>query len=269
VLRYVPDQGAGEGLNIGVIVYSEQARYFGHRVDSHYERLSRAFATFDGQAFRRAVANLLHAFRDTEHSFSERPLLSDDRSLVEWLRALMPDVGGSMTFTTPRHGLAEDLTEEVGFLFERMVESQRAKSDESPRRDDAQVWQAYERSLAPAVSRHLRSKSFVTASVSVDFEHAVKNGAWHVLQPISMDYKQSESMQRKASQWVGTAVGLQEARDLGTIFFLLGEPVAHRKAYDRAKALLSRAPVNHEIIEERDAERFNRRLLALMEHTTE
>jgi hypothetical protein len=45
VLRYVPDQGAGEGLNIGVIVYSEQARYFGHRIDQHYERLSRAFAT--------------------------------------------------------------------------------------------------------------------------------------------------------------------------------------------------------------------------------
>jgi hypothetical protein len=269
VLRYVPDQGAGEGLNIGVIVYSEQARYFGHRIDPHYERLSRAFATFDGPAFRRAVANLLHAFRDTERSFSERPLLSGDRSLTEWLRALMPDVGGSLTFTAPRHGLAEDLSEEVGILFDRMVESQRAGSDDAPRRDDAQVWRTYEKALAPSVSRHLRSKSFATASVKIDFEHAVKNGAWHVIQPISMDYKQPESMQRKASQWVGTAVGLQEARDLGTIFFLLGEPAAHRKAYDRAKALLSRAPVNHEIIEERDAERFSRRLLALMEHTTE
>ena len=62
---------------------------------------------------------------------------------------------------------------------------------------------------------------------------------------------------------------LTQAQDLGTIFFLLGEPASHRKAYDRAKALLARAPVNHEIIEEHDAERFSRRLRALREHTTD
>ena len=258
VLRYVPDQGAGEGLNVGVVVYSEQARFFGHRIDSHYERLSRAFATFDGPAFRRAVANLLNVFGHAERSFSETPLLVGDRSFTEWLRALMPDVGGSLSFTPPRHGIAEDLKEEVSVLFERMVESQKAKVDEAPRRDDAQVWRAYEKALAPGVSQHLRSKSFATPSIKVDFEHAVKNGAWHVIQPVSMDFKQPESMQRKASQWVGTAVGLQRVADLGTIFFLLGEPEKHRKAYERAKTLLDQAPVQHEIIEERDADQSNR-----------
>jgi hypothetical protein len=53
------------------------------------------------------------------------------------------------------------------------------------------------------------------------------------------------------------------------VFFLLGEPAGHRKAYERAKALLAQAPVTHEIIEEHDAERLNRRLLALLEHADE
>lgn len=269
VLRYVPDQGAGEALNIGVILYSEQARFFDYRIDSHYERLSRAFATFDGPAFRLGVANLLHAFREAERSFSDSPLFAGDRSLTEWLRAVMPDVGGSLAFTEPRHGLTDDLLKEVRMLFERMVESQKARSDDAPRRDDAQVWRAYEKALTPSVSRQLTTKSFHTPTVKIDFEHALKNGAWHVIQPISMDYKQPESMQRKASQWVGTAVGLRDAKDLGTIIFLLGEPTAHRKAYERAKALLDQAPVDHEIIEEGDVEHFNQRLLALMEHTSE
>lgn len=269
VLRYVPDQGAGEALNVGVIVYSEPARFFGSKVDSHYERLSRAFATFDGPAFRRAIANLEHAFRDVRRSLSETPLLSGDRSLTEWLGTLLPDVGGSLTFTTPRHGLAEKLGDEVALLFDRMVESQKAQSEEEPRRNDAHVWRCYERALSPEVSNALRSKSFTTNTVKVDFEHAIKNGAWHVIQPISMDYQQAESMQRKASQWAGTAMGLAGARDLGTLFFLLGEPTAHRHAYDRAKALLDRVPVQHEIIEERDAAWLNRRLLDLMEHATE
>jgi hypothetical protein len=269
VLRYVPDQGAGEGLNVGVIIYSEQARFFGHRIDSRYERLSRAFAKFDGPAFRRATANLENVFSTAERSFSEKPLLAGDRSFSEWLRALMPDTGGSFSFTSPRHGITDDLQDEVAVLFDRMVESQKGQTDESPRRDDEQVWRSYERVLPPAVSKHLKRKSFSTPTVEVEFEHAMKNGAWHVIQPISMDFKQPESMQRKASQWVGTAVGLQEASDLGTIFFLLGEPAGHRRAYDRAKALLNQAPINHEIVEERDADQFGRRLLALMEHQTE
>jgi hypothetical protein len=269
VLRYVPDQGAGEGLNVGVVIYSEQARFLGHRIDLRYERLSRAFAKFDGPAFRRAAANLVNVFRATERHFTEAPLLVGDRPFTDWLRALMPDAGGSLSFTPPRHGITDDLKEEVAVLFGRMVESQKGQSDESPRRDDAQVWRTYAHALPQAVTTHLKSKSFSTPSVKVEFEHAVKNGAWHVIQPISMDFKQPESMQRKASQWVGTAVGLQGTPDLGTIFFLLGEPDGHRKAYDRAKALLDQAPVNHEIIEERDASRFSRKLLALMEHKPE
>jgi hypothetical protein len=266
VLRYVPDQGAGEALNIGVAVYSESASFFSARIDSHYERLSRAFAKFDGPSYRRAIANLLQAFRGAERSFAEKPLLTGDSSLTDWLRTLMPDVGGSLSFTTPRHGIAEDLKEEVAILYDRMVVSQGTGIDEPTRRDDAQVWRTFERALRPAITQELRPKSFSTDSVRVDFDHAIKNGSWHVIQPVSMDYQQAESMQRKASQWVGTAVGLKGAPELGTIFFLLGAPAKHKKAYERAKALLDQAPVKHEIVEERDAELLNRRLLELMEH---
>jgi hypothetical protein len=269
VLRYVSDQGAGESLNVGVAIYSESASFFSAKIDSHYERLSRAFAKFDGPSYRRAVANLLQAFRGAERSFSDKPLLSGDTSLTDWLRTLMPDVGGSLSFTTPRHGIAEDLREELAILFDRMVVSQGTGIEEPTRRDDAQVWRAYERRLAPSVARQLRPKSFATDSVRVEFDHAIKNGAWHVIQPVSMDFQQPESMQRKASQWVGTAVGLKGVPELGTIFFVLGAPAKHRKAYERAKALLDQAPIKHEIVEEGDAERLNRRLLHLMEHGTD
>src|SRR5262245_2487031 len=113
VLRYVPDQGAGESLNIGVVVYSEPASFLNAKIDSHYERLSRTFGKFDGVSYRRAVANLLQAFRGAERSLSDKPLLADDSSLTNWLQTLMPDVGGSLCFTPPRHGIAEDLREEV------------------------------------------------------------------------------------------------------------------------------------------------------------
>jgi hypothetical protein len=268
VLRYVPDPGAGEGLNVGVIIYSDAEPHFVHRIDSHYERLSRAFARFDGPAFRRTVNDLVRAFRDAQRSFASAPLFSNDRSLADWLKAVLPD-GGSLQFTSPRHGLSGDLAGELDALYARMVDSQKARAEDVPRRDDAQVWRDYQRSLNPRVANALQTKAFTTPLVSVEFEHAVKNGAWHVIQPISMDYRQAEGIQRKASQWAGTAMGLAGVPDLGTVFFLLGEPHAHRQAYDRAKALLDQVPVKHEIVEERDTESLNQRLLDLLEHESD
>lgn len=268
VLRYVPDPGAGEGLNVGVVLYSEVEHHFAHRIDSRYERLSRAFARFDGQTFRKTVSDLTYALREAQRSLSGTPLFSGDRSLTDWLKAILPD-GGSLQFTIPRHGISADLAQELGSLYRRMVESQQAGTDDVPRRDDAQVWKDFQKSLSPRVTRALQPKTFSTALVNVEFEHAVKNGAWHVIQPISMDYRHSDAIQRKASQWAGTAMGLSDVPELGTVFFLLGEPVAHRPAYDRAKALLNRVPVKHQIVEEHDAEALNRRLLDLLEHSSD
>lgn len=267
VVRYVPDVGAAESLNIGVIVFSQEARFLRLEVDSRYERLSRAFSKFDGPGFRQAVLNLVVIFKEAERHLADRLPFSDDRSFVQWLRELMPDTGGSITFSEPRHGITGDLSTETTMLFNRMVESQQGQMDEVPRRDDAQVWRAYASKLPDPVTRHITKKTFMTETVKIEFEHALKNGAWHVVQPLSMDFKHAESMQKKASQWVGTSVGLKGVPELGTVFFLLGEPSpGHRKAYERAKSLLAQSPVNHEIIEEHESAKLNSRLIDLIRH---
>jgi len=83
-----------------------------------------------------------------------------------------------------------------------------------------------------------------------------------------MDFKVPDGMQRKAAQWLGTTVGLAEVAELGTIYFLLGAPKGgHRKAYERAKHLIDKSPVPHEIVEEQQAEELSRKLEALVSET--
>jgi hypothetical protein len=127
VLRYMPDAGAGEALNIGVVVYSRDARFLRLHVDECGERLSRAFAGFSELSFRRAMANLVAVFRSAGDALLEGPLLTDDRGFDDWLTALMPDTGASVAFTPPRHGITTDLGHETLALFERMVTSQQVR----------------------------------------------------------------------------------------------------------------------------------------------
>ena len=266
VLRTVPDIGADEALNVGVVVFSAELRFLRLRMDKRYERLTRAFAHFDGPSYRQAVANLHSAFRSAERDLSNWPLFATDKSLLDWLNTIIPDRSTSLSVSPVRHGVTSDLLKETELLFERMVQSQKGQSDESPRRDDAQVWNSFAKQLPGHVRRQLSPKAFATPQLKITFEHAVKNGKWHVVQPVSMDFKQPESMQRKASQWVGTAVGLKDADELGTIYFLLGRPPTETKAYERAKALLDAAPIRHKIVEEDKAQGLGQTLLDLLSH---
>jgi hypothetical protein len=265
VVQYVPDAGAGEFLNVGVIVYAQSDGFLRLQADSRYERLSNAFADFDGATYRRAMTNLKQTFQEAKRRLSNAPLFVGDRKFAEWLRLLLPDLGASIQTTDIRHGVTEDLEREVALLFDRMVTSRTAHVDERPRRDDADVWRQCEARLAPAVKARLTPKAFTTNSVKVSFEHAVKNGRWHAIQPVSMDFKHADSMQRKASQWVGTTMGLQDAPDFGSLTFVIGKPARPTQALERALTLLRLLGDRGEVIEEDDAERLNDRIRALLD----
>ena len=108
------------------------------------------------------------------------------------------------------------------------------------------------------VVRKLRPTVIQTNKVEVKFEHAFRNGKWHVLQPMSMDYSRKEYIQTKAARWLGFGVGLKDSPELERLYILFGPPrlESHKDAYEKAKNLLHEIPVPHEFIEEDAAEQF-------------
>jgi hypothetical protein len=117
----------------------------------------------------------------------------------------------------------------------------------------------YKRPLAErALTAVLRPKGISTRDFQITFDYTFKNDNWHVLQPISLDVVRAESMQRKAAQWLGYCTELLNSHDLARVYLLLGEPQlrTHKTAYEKAKNILNKIPVKHEIVEEQDAEQF-------------
>jgi len=268
VIKYVHDPAAGEMLNVGVVLLAPSIKYMDVRVEYRYERLSETFAGFDGEHFKRALRQLEMAVdilrqRLADTLFQMHEPLAD----VVALGALIwPDQDLSFRFGSMLAGVTEDPEDALERLFDRFVVSQSPERHRE-RRTDEQVWATYQESLAKEkIHRVLKPKTFVAEGFELKFEHTFKNERWHVLQPVSMDYARVDGMRNKITRVLGNATALQDNSEIGTLYVLLGAPQseAHRADYEKAKRLLNKMPVQHELVEEAQASKFANELASYM-----
>jgi hypothetical protein len=269
VIRYVHDRGAGEALNIGVVLYAPTVQFIGLEVEPRFERLSKAFGGFDGDAYRRTLRHLADAVerlqREWEHLPEIRHLPTNAGGL---LRLIWPDTDLSFEPGPVLAGVAvEPLPQVVSELFGRMVTSQAPGRGEAERRTDEEIWAVYQQPFrAQKISHLLAPKVFKAPEFELKFDHAFQNTLWHVVQPVTMDFVKPESLQDKATRWLGNATALHGHPHLGRLYLLLGRPQleSHHDAYVKAKNLLHKMPVNHELVEEHDASSFAETLASFM-----
>lgn len=267
VLRYAHDPIAGECLNIGVLLVSEQAVFLDLRLEYHFERLSSAFARFEGERFRQVLRHFEAAVEDERRTmFESRQLFVADRSDVTADRIasrVWSDAGLSFRTSEPMGGLSDDLPGTLAALFDRFVTSQYQRAQGENVSDD-QVWSAVRPRLDPLVASALRPKRFETNNFSLEFPHALQNKQWHLVQPLSMDYARAGHLQEKAARWLGNATALQDDPQAraSKLYLVLHRPSLERHiaAYEKAKNLLNKIPMKHEMYEDEDVESLSAEL---------
>jgi len=268
LIRYVHDPIAGEALNVGVLLVCPATAFIEVRLEYRYERFSAAFARFDGERFKQVIRNFAAAISEAQESRSTPGLfLPDSERMVtsaEIGRRIWTDLGTSFRVGDPMAGIGENLGAILDGLFERFVTSQYERQQPDHLTDD-QVWSRFRGKLSAAVTHNLRPKKFETPDYMIQFDHAFQNERWHVLQPVSMDYSKAALIQDKAAKWLGAALNLQESAEAarGKFYFLLHPPESqkHRDAYTRAKNILHKVPLEHEIFEEDQAAVLSEELL--------
>jgi hypothetical protein len=270
VVRYVHDPAAGEMLNIGVLLFAPDANYLGLQLEARYERLSGAFAGFDGENYKRVLRRLESAVEAIQARPARSELLFDVvaplQNLTEITHTICPDEDLSFRFGVPLAGIATDPEEALARIFDRLVASQcDYKRDE--RRSDEQVWADFQPALQrQKVHRALQPKSFEAEGFEIKFEHSFKNERWHVLQPVSLDYARVESIRNRVTRLLGDATALQGNEEVGKLYLLLGKPMQekHQEDYEKAKRLLHKMPVEHELVEAKQAQHFAQELAQYM-----
>jgi hypothetical protein len=260
IIKYIHDPAVGESLNVGAIVLSPEAQFLDVKLDYHYERLSKTFAGFNGEQFKRTLENFASVLEEYKSEItgtlwqsSEFP--KDIRSIVSHI---WPDQGLSFQIGPILAGITPDPNTALQEIFDRMVASQYERQKRETRTDQ-EVWSTYHKPLIKTqAAKKLIVQVVCTPAITLKLDHVFKNDNLHILQPVSMDYAQEASIQEKASKWLGHAMGMEGYPDLGVLYLLLGRPqlAKHRDAYIRAKNLLHKMRIKHEFVEEEEADIF-------------
>ena len=203
VLRYVHDTTTGEFINVGVVLYSPEARYASALCRSTFGRISKAFPGMDGDAFKSQMRFVQSRIEEIGDGLKqELPLNGHPTSVMDVAHAVLPPDDSSLQWSPPGSGLSENLSQTLESLFDRMV----VRYDERPqkeRRTDEEVWRKYRRSLESRhVLKHLQPKKISVQDDEVEFQYAWKNGVWHCLEPVSFDLSSADSIREKAHRWM-------------------------------------------------------------------
>lgn len=258
VLRYLHDPVTQEFVNIGVAVYSAEARFLRVACSTHYARITRMFCKIDGARFRqltRYVQDRINAIgADLPNQLPLEPALAIETLLAR----VLPADDSSMQFSAAGVGMSANLEMALADLFERYVERY-AVAAETPRREDEDIWRTFRESLERRhVPVKLAPKKVVAPDYEYEFQHAWKNGHWHVYEPVSFDLVEGPSIVDKANRWLGRATSLRESGEDFEMYLLLGEPQDGRLAGDFQKAqnILRKMPGKATLVKESDAEHF-------------
>ena len=266
-LRYIYDPLTLEFVNVGIAVYSPETKQLYAKCTQRYSRISKLFLSFDGMRLRQTLRFIQDQVNDIGVEMMSSLEFSRAASLHEALSSVLPSDDSSLQFIKGGVGISDDLAQTVESLFARYVEHYENGLDTVKRGDD-DVWRSFRTSLdKKSLTTRLIPKRIIAKDYEYEFQRSWKNGVWHLFEPISFDLSDVSAITEKANRWVGRAVGLEDSQDRFKLVLLLGAPSDERLrgAYIKAENLLHKMPVDHEFVQEFEAEAFARNLAIEMD----
>lgn len=230
LVRYMPDRGAGERINVGVVLFDPLSRLLDVALDERGAALVCAFNGFSLKGYKVWASDFRSAIRHVGLRWNQRLPLEDDEApaLSSLLNEAQASWGSSVeaseerrvaAYASPRHVLED--------LYERYVASQRPEGGRGrPQFSESKIWETFHSAL-----RRQRLGPYI-ASISVDmkdmkplvFEHSIRVEGWRALQPVSFDLLDEESIKGKAARWAGLTSRMARRDDLEGIVYLVAPP---------------------------------------------
>lgn len=119
IIRYLHDHFTGEYVNVGVIVYGREERFFACKTTQKYQRITSMFPQANG----RWIIRLLNSYRNSiQLAARELPATPAPEEGIEWLtrRVFTPD-HNAIRLSEARTAIDIDLDSALNDLFDTQV----------------------------------------------------------------------------------------------------------------------------------------------------
>lgn len=244
VIRYGQDQWSGERLNVGVVLYCREKGFVKWKFETRKtKRLAEAFREFSAESHRFVLSDLDRGLLFLQARIANRQhnLFEGEASdVAQLLKKLWPDKGGRYTFSDALFDVSDDIEGAIEVLFERYVTSQMPEPLKDDNEKDEGVWRKVEPPLRARVQLSRIVKTTVNTHDGPVVARVFQNGKLNVIQPLSFDLHDAESITRKAHLWFARAYSFDRTAGLDQILYLVDGPraLAKHEAYNTAVEFL-------------------------------
>jgi hypothetical protein len=269
VLRYIHDPATGEFVNIGLVMTMSDRGYADGLFRTHTQRITQFFPGVRGGNFRRTLTALRTATKRSRKVF--HPLVMTDSQVesesgaereclcaMKFAQQVLAKDDSALQWSEPFTGISSAPAETLKRLYDRLVVRYDVKKSHQQRSDD-QIWRIFSKALEVRdLGERLQEHVIDSKLERVSFKRALKNGRWHLLEPVSFDLLSPDSITDKAKRILGQMMLLENAGSDFKLHFLIGEPsdASVRDAYDTAMNILAEVPVAKKIYPESKVAEF-------------
>ena len=193
---------------------------------------------------------------------------SQARGLAELAHTIVPRDDSALQWSEVFSGLTSDPAATFERLLNRLVLRYQEKQ-QPPKKSDDQVWRTFSRALEGRnLVSHLQEHQIQAKVETVRFKHALKNGKWHLMEPVSFDLGSHESITDKAKRLLGQMSLLKSHSSEFRMYFLVGEPeeIEVQEGYQKALQILEEIPCDKRIYPESMADDFAAELERVASH---
>lgn len=267
VLRFAPDEGSGEALNVGLAM---RTRDGGVRVElaESWRRVTDAFPEAHAPTIRATFARVKSALE----KFDREAVLPGYTCLDAELRRLVPSPDGFMKWSEPIEGETDDAAGTFRRLMHRYVEQNQHPKPQRVSRRDEDVKATFDRALEKRtkLKAHVQPRTLVSSEVpnyAVTVQHAWKNGRWNCVQPVSLDLLNVREIHSKAAGVVGGLQFVTPSTQDAHMVLLVGVPPHDRPAEREAaeqvvQSMRQKMVAEADVYFEEDSERLLDRIEA-------
>jgi len=264
----MPDRVTGEFVNVGLLVFNKDENFLKADTLSRIGRVKHLFPDVKSSYLIKNLKSIKVSINTLGASFVSNNNAAVFNAIESISSNVIPVDDSSIYCSEVFSGIDTNLENAFDDLFYQFVEKYEPKS--TGYLTDKEVWSKHYKSIFENYNfgNSLESRTVQTDGNSLEFKHAIKNGKWNYLEPITFDLSKPANIKEKVYKWMGRLKELDSSSENFSLYLLSVLPKDKElKVFIKNRILDSNGDnFDVSIIEPEGADQLAMKLASQMEH---